>query len=593
VPEERTVKHTAVILFSVVVAAFLTCIACPQAAAQISVTSANPNSAAQGTVNLNVTVNGNGFKKGAKAQWFVTGTTNPGGVTVNSTAFNNSNQLTANITVAVDAATGNFDIQVTNTDGRTGKGTELFAVQSKGNGGTSCPATTPLNSPISASACSTFTGQTCLDATFGNASQVPPGGLVLTNTDGSVPGTADIDGAAAIKQQKQPDGTLRYVAIGSTSEPNPNGSGYIQGAAIVRYNSDGSLDTPFGSGGMVKYFTPSGASSPDGAIDANGNILVVLGQNSSSQFLLRLTPSGILDTSFNSAGYQSLSGFAASAVQLQADGKIVVGGYLWGSKHGIGALIVRLNTDGTFDTTFGTNGQTVISSVGVLNALAFQIVGGQQYVLIGGSSTVGTAEAFTVARLTPAGLVDSTFGTSGLATTTFCGSRSRIYSLSVDPLGNILAGGWNDQSHFLYALARFENNGALDTTFGDPTTPGQTLLNFYGSDNQLTSIQPVLDSSGNETGFAVTGFVRQSTGQYTSNSYWGIAQYHTNGSLDMTFGTNGAVAIDFGSQDTTVLLPCPSNLLIQADGKIVAVGTSKFSTGPYAGYNFALARLWP
>lgn len=97
------------------------------ATAQIQVNSTNPSSAAQGT-NLNVTINGNGFKKGAKAQWFVTGTTNPGGVTVNSTAFNGSGQLTANITVASGATVSGYDVAVTDTDGRTGKGTDLFAV---------------------------------------------------------------------------------------------------------------------------------------------------------------------------------------------------------------------------------------------------------------------------------------------------------------------------------------------------------------------------------------------------------------------------------------------------------------------------------
>src|SRR5438876_10154565 len=99
---------------------------------QIQVDSTNPSAAPQGTINLDVTIAGNGFKKGAKAQWFVTGTTNPGGVTVNSTTFKGSTQLTANITVATDAVISGFDILVINTDGRTGKGTDKFAVSQQG-----------------------------------------------------------------------------------------------------------------------------------------------------------------------------------------------------------------------------------------------------------------------------------------------------------------------------------------------------------------------------------------------------------------------------------------------------------------------------
>ena len=115
----------------IVMALFATVGALP-AVAQIQVNSANPSAAPQGTINLNVIIAGNGFKKGAKAQWFVTGTTNPGGVTVNSTTFGGSTQLTANITVAADASIASFDIVVTNTDGRTGKGTDKFAVTAKG-----------------------------------------------------------------------------------------------------------------------------------------------------------------------------------------------------------------------------------------------------------------------------------------------------------------------------------------------------------------------------------------------------------------------------------------------------------------------------
>src|SRR5512146_120242 len=123
--QRATIRPAVMLMFLMVTLALLA----NPAGAQISVNSAIPNSAVQGTTNLNVTVGGKGFKAGAKAQWFVSGTSNPGGVTVNSTAFVNSTTLTANITVSSTAQIGNFDIVVTNTDGRTGKGGELFAVQ--------------------------------------------------------------------------------------------------------------------------------------------------------------------------------------------------------------------------------------------------------------------------------------------------------------------------------------------------------------------------------------------------------------------------------------------------------------------------------
>jgi len=110
----------------------------PLHAQTVQVTSANPSSTMQGTT-LDVIVGGNGFKKGAQAQWFLTGTTNPGGVTVNSTAFNSSSQLTANITVSSSANTGSFDVQVKNVNGSTGKGTGLFTVSSSsGQGAAAC-----------------------------------------------------------------------------------------------------------------------------------------------------------------------------------------------------------------------------------------------------------------------------------------------------------------------------------------------------------------------------------------------------------------------------------------------------------------------
>jgi hypothetical protein len=119
----------------------------PTAQAQtIQVTAADPTSTAQGTINLNVKITGKGFKNGAKAKFLVTGTTDAGGIQVNSTAFISSGELTANINVSDTATLANFDIQVSNTDGRTGKGTEMFTVTVKSTAPvTDTPVTTTID----------------------------------------------------------------------------------------------------------------------------------------------------------------------------------------------------------------------------------------------------------------------------------------------------------------------------------------------------------------------------------------------------------------------------------------------------------------
>jgi len=102
----------------------------PLLAQDVVVSLAAPSDAPQGTVNLNVRVIGKGFKKGAVAKWLVTGSeTDLGGVTVNSTTYISATDLLANITVAPNAQTAKkFDIKVTLTSGRTGKGIERFTV---------------------------------------------------------------------------------------------------------------------------------------------------------------------------------------------------------------------------------------------------------------------------------------------------------------------------------------------------------------------------------------------------------------------------------------------------------------------------------
>jgi hypothetical protein len=106
-------------------------LALPLAAQSVSVTAASPETAEQGTLNLNVTISGKGFKNGAKSKFLVSGTTNPGGVVVRSTAFVNASTLVANIDVTDTASISRFDIEINNADGRSGHGSDLFSVIAK------------------------------------------------------------------------------------------------------------------------------------------------------------------------------------------------------------------------------------------------------------------------------------------------------------------------------------------------------------------------------------------------------------------------------------------------------------------------------
>ena len=128
-----------------------------EAAAQISVGSADPKTGEQGALNLSVKITGKGFKSGAKAVFFKAKTTDPAGVNVKSTQFVSSTQLIASIDIADAAALSLFDIQVANTDGRTGKGTELFTVVQKTSGNVNPPPPISVAVTLDASAGSKIT----------------------------------------------------------------------------------------------------------------------------------------------------------------------------------------------------------------------------------------------------------------------------------------------------------------------------------------------------------------------------------------------------------------------------------------------------
>ncbi len=381
-----------------------------------------------------------------------------------------------------------------------------------------------------------------LDTTFGS------GGIVTT----SIGPFHDYAYAVAI----QPDGKI--VVAGST------GNGSDGDFALARYTVSGTLDTTFGSGGVV--ITPIGTGDPwwDGAlgvaIQPDGKIVAVGYADNGSRrnfALARYTISGTLDTTFGSGGIVTtqignggLGWDHANGVALQPDGKIVVVGTA-SNVAGFDFALARYTVSGTLDTTFGSGGivTTPISTSGdFAYCVAVQPDG---KIVAAGYASVDLA----VVRYTTSGTLDTTFGSGGIVTTPIGSGISRANGVALQPDGKIVAagsaenGGAND-----FALARYTISGTLDTTFGS----GGVVTTPIGPGNEW-AYGVVIQRDGKivAAGSAYNG----------SNNDFALARYAVSGMLDTTFGSGGIVTTQIGPSHDYA-----QGIALQRDGKIVAVG---------------------
>ncbi len=294
--------------------------------------------------------------------------------------------------------------------------------------------------------------------------------LVRYNVDGSRDlgfgdgGTASGFGLVAL----QPDG--RIVTAGSV------GVGFLVDMALRRHNADGSLDPTFGSGGeVIDDWGVGGGDSPaslallpDGRILVGGTAFNIPPGGDSAVVLARYLPDGSPDPSFGSNGRVVVdrvgtNGAAARAFALQTDGKAVALWFGLTSYH-----LGRYMPDGSRDPSFGSGGVVVLSDH-TLNDVAIQADG---KILVGGSvpNSLGYSD-FRVRRHNADGSPDLGFGTGGHVTTDFESGDDVVRALAVQADGRILAVGsaqGDDQNIFnpAFALARYEMDGALDSSFG-------------------------------------------------------------------------------------------------------------------------------
>ena len=410
-----------------------------------------------------------------------------------------------------------------------------------------------------------------LDPTFGT------GGMVMTDINRST----DIAQAVAV----QADGKL--VVVGQTYKHNDfSGEDFV----VTRYNTDGTLDNSFGSGGKVRTDFPGLAAVPSSVvIQPNGKIVVAGGAFPLFTFLgnfelVRYNPNGSLDTSFGNGGIVTTNfpeGSYASSVALQADGKIIAAGtvfvdFIIGDQSDTDFALARYNQHGTLDASFG-NGGLVSTDFFAMEDDAFSVLiqPDGKIVAVGSANNPATYYDFAAVRYLSNGTIDTTFGVAGKVSTDFGDQNfDRAHSAALQPDGRIVAAGFAISQNGgvqNFAVARYTSNGLLDTTF---SRDGITQIDF-GNCCQ-SAYQVLLQSDGKiiTVGYANTE---------DSDSDFLLARLNPRGSLDTTFGVGGKVRTSFGDLNGGA-----NGAALQSDGKIVAVGFQATFSNQWA--NFALAR---
>lgn len=299
-----------------------------------------------------------------------------------------------------------------------------------------------------------YTTAGALDTSFGS------GGKVTTAIS---TGNDIITGMAV-----QPDG--RVVVCGSTT------SSAVARFVIARYNPGGSLDSSFGTNGFTITNFSSGSCAPASIVMQPDGKFVVGGYtfqgatNGKNNFALaRYDSSGDLDTSFGTGGLVNTD-FSGSddmvgGLALQPDGKIVAGG-VSGASAAAAFAVARYDRGGNLDTTFGSGGLATASFPGGAATGTCVAVQGNGRILVGGYCQP-TPVSFALARFTTAGVLDSSFGSSGLVTTSVSTSAAQAYAITFQKGGLItLAGKAFMSLGYDFALVRYTNSGRLDTSFG-------------------------------------------------------------------------------------------------------------------------------
>jgi uncharacterized delta-60 repeat protein len=309
---------------------------------------------------------------------------------------------------------------------------------------------------------------------------------------------------------EQPDGKIVYVGYFTSY-------GATAANRIIRLNADFSVDDTFVYGTGFNGDATAIAIQSDGKLIVGGNFTQYNG--TARNRMVRLNTDGSLDTSFGIG-----TGFNATvwSVLVQSDGKIVAAGdfatYSGSSRPGV----IRLLSTGNIDTSFAAASAVDSTVYQVAQQSDGKILAGGLFTSYSGVSVGG------LVRLTTTGIIDAAFPTSGVT----AGGFNGIYSLDVLSDGKIMLGG-NFTTYSGVSsrdIARINSDGTYDATFNVGS-------GFTGSDRF------VLDITETNGKYFVTGVFDN----YNGTAVGGLVRLNSDGSVDTTFNTGTGIGYNSSS----------------------------------------------
>lgn len=343
----------------------------------------------------------------------------------------------------------------------------------------------------------------------------------------------------------QADG--KVILVGTQHDDDPG-----EKLAVVRYNTDGTLDASFGNGGKVTTQDAPFSSDVAYAVALQADGKIVAG----GSMLVRYNVDGSLDTSFGDGGkvsfHFSFPGCSVYDVGIQPDGKIVtVGATNTGANN---FCVMRFTNTGSVDPTFGDNGHVVTSVVpsdDFAQGISLQSDG--KIICTGFAYGGVTNQDFATIRYNADGSLDHTFGNAGIVTTSITSGDDSAYEALVQPDGKIIVAGQSFGSQY-FAMVRYNPNGSFDTSFGEGG-----IVTTRSLRQAAFGFAAALQKDGKIVGAGHTQ-------AFGAQSSFLVLRYTSDGDLDPTFGNAGIVITAIESYSIA------RGIAIAPNGAIVAAG---------------------